>query len=168
VHKSEAGLVRLNIRDAHGLREAYGAIRNGLTDAGEVLVQRQVRGEGELIAGLVRDPQFGPCVLFGLGGTLTEVLRDTAFAVAPLGMDEALGLIGRIRGQALLNGYRGAPSVDREHLARVLIALGDLGLSVSRIREIDINPLLVTREGLCAVDATIILDGIEKPGKAAP
>ncbi len=168
VHKSEAGLVRLNIKDAKELREAYGMIRNGLTDAGEVLVQRQVRGEGELIAGLVRDPQFGPCVLFGLGGTLTEVLRDTAFVVAPFGMDEALKLIGRIRGQSLLNGYRGAPPVDREHLAKVLIALGDLGLAVPRIREIDINPLLVTREGLCAVDATIILDGSEEPGKPEP
>jgi hypothetical protein len=107
-----------------------------------------VRGEGELIAGLVRDPQFGPCVLFGLGGTLTEVLRDTAFAVAPLGMDEALGLIGRIRGQALLNGYRGAPPVDREHLARVLIAW-ETSCWRSGIREIDINPSCHAGRPLC-------------------
>jgi acetyltransferase len=158
VHKSDAGLVHLNITDSRGVRDAFGMIRNGLAKGGEILVQRQVRGSGELIAGLIRDPQFGPCVLFGLGGTLTEVLRDTAFAVAPLSMDEALRLIGRIRGQALLAGYRGSPPVEREQLARILVALGDLGLSVPQIREIDINPLLVTGDGLCAVDATIILD----------
>lgn len=158
VHKSDAGLVHLNITDSRGVRDAFGMIRNGLAKGGEILVQRQVRGSGELIAGLIRDPQFGPCVLFGLGGTLTEVLRDTAFAVAPLSMDEALRLIGRIRGQALLDGYRGSPPVEREQLARILVALGDLGLSVPQIREIDINPLLVTGDGLCAVDATIILD----------
>ncbi len=99
VHKSDAGMVRLNITNPEGVREAYGIIRKGLTEEGEILVQRQVRGSGELIAGLIRDPQFGPCVLFGLGGTLTEVLRDTAFAVAPLSEEEALRLIGRIRGR---------------------------------------------------------------------
>jgi acetyltransferase len=78
--------------------------------------------------------------------------------VAPLSEEEALRLIGRIRGQVLLDGYRGASPVDRKQLAKVLIALGDLGLSVPRIREIDINPFLITGNGLCAVDATIILD----------
>jgi len=157
VHKSDAGLVLLNIVDPGMLREAYRTIRERLMGEGEVLVQKQVRGSVELIAGMIRDPQFGPCVLFGLGGTLTEILRDTAFAVAPLTGTEALRLIGRIRGQALLDGYRGAPAVDREKLADALVALGDLGMSVPRIREIDVNPLLVSEDGLCAVDATVIL-----------
>jgi acetyltransferase len=158
VHKSEAGLVRLNIAGPEPLGESYRVIREQLGGEGEVLVQRQVRGSVELIAGMVRDPQFGPCVLFGLGGTMTEVLRDTAFAVAPLGREEALCLIGRIRGQALLDGFRGGPAVDREKLAEVLVALGELGMSVPRIREIDVNPLLVSGDGLWAVDATVVLD----------
>jgi acetyltransferase len=158
VHKSEAGLVRLNIADAGQLRESYRAVRERLAGEGDVLVQKQIRGGAELIAGMIRDPQFGPCVLIGLGGTLTEVLRDTAFAVAPLSEAEALRLIGRIRGQALLDGFRGAPAVDRKRLAEVLVALGDLGLSVPRIREIDVNPLLVSEDGLAAVDATVVLE----------
>jgi acetyltransferase len=106
--------------------------------------------------GMLRDPQFGPCVMIGLGGVMAEVFRDTAFAVAPLSHREALGLIGRIKGQKLLDGFRGAQPVNRDELASLLVLLGNIGLAHSRIREIDINPLMVTADGFAAVDATIV------------
>ena len=82
---------------------------------------------------------------------------DAAFAMAPLDRNEALELIRRLRGQKLLNGFRGSPPVDREEIARMLMALGDIALACPRIREIDINPLIIGPEGAVAVDATIIL-----------
>jgi acetyltransferase len=96
--------------------------------------------------------------MFGLGGVMAEVFSDAAFAVAPLTRREALNLIGHIRGQKLLNGFRGASPVNREEIAGILVALGDLGLSFPRIREIDINPLIIGDQGAAAVDATIVLE----------
>jgi len=125
---------------------------------GRVLIQRQIQGKVELILGLLRDPQFGPCVMFGLGGVTAELFDDAAFAVAPLNRGEALDLIGRIRGQRMLDGFRGAPPVDREEIARILVALGEIGLAFPRIREIDINPLICGEEESMAVDATFVLE----------
>ncbi len=98
---------------------------------GQVLVQKQIPGKVELILGLLRDPQFGPCVMFGLGGVMAELFDDTVFAVAPLTHREALALIGRIRGQKMLDGFRGAPPVNREEIARILVTLGEIGLDLS-------------------------------------
>jgi acetyltransferase len=122
-----------------------------------VLVQPQITGSIELIAGLIHDPQFGPCVMLGLGGILTEALNDSAFAVAPLSRQEALELIGRIRSQHILNGFRGAAPVNRDMLAEILMHLGQIGLCCPRIQEIDINPMIVSNGTPIAVDAAIIL-----------
>jgi acetyltransferase len=130
------------------------AMRGG----GKVLVQRQVPGELELIVGMVRDPQFGPCVMLGLGGVMAEVLADAVFAVAPLSRSDAIALIGRLRAQRLLDGFRGAPPVDREALSRILIQVGEIGLAHPRVREIDINPLIISGGSPVAVDATLVLD----------
>lgn len=89
---------------------------------------------------------------------MAELFEDAVFAVAPLTHREALKLINRIRGRKMLDGFRGSPPVKREEIARILIALGEIGLSRPRIREIDINPLIVGEEGAAAVDATIILE----------
>jgi acetyltransferase len=123
---------------------------------GTVLVQKQVEGELELIAGLVRDPQFGPCVMCGFGGVLAEAVGDVRFAAAPLTLKEALAVIGRLKGRRLLDGFRGKPPVDREALARILVRLGDLGLACPQIREIDINPIMIREGRPVAVDAAII------------
>ena len=88
---------------------------------------------------------------------MAELYDDAVFAVAPLNHREALELIGRLRGQKMLNGFRGAEAVNRNEIARILVALGEIGLSHTRIVEIDINPLLVGPEGAAAVDATIVL-----------
>jgi hypothetical protein len=95
--------------------------------------------------------------MIGLGGILTEVFQDVVFAMAPLNHQEALALTGRLQGQKLLDGFRGHPPVNRDELARIITALGNVGLAHPRIQEIDINPLIVDAAGAIAVDATIIL-----------
>ncbi len=158
IHKTELGLVRLGIGAAEEAAEEFERLKRTMDGNGVVLVQKQIRGELELIVGLVRDPQFGPCVMFGLGGVMAEVLKDSAFAVAPLTRSDALDLINRLKAQELLDGFRGAPAVDREALSRILVRIGELGCAYPRIREIDINPLILSEGKPVAVDASVILD----------
>lgn len=158
VHKTEAGLVRLDLRSAEQVQAVYADLLTAMDHQGSVLVQQQVPRGVELIVGMIRDPQFGVCVMCGMGGIFAEVLGDTVFAVAPLVMDEALALIFRLKSQKLLDGFRGEAPLDREALARILVQVGQLGVDDKRIREIDINPLII-REGLpVAVDASIVLE----------
>jgi acetyltransferase len=157
IHKTELGLVRLGIASTKAAAVEFEDLKAKMDGRGKVVVQQQVQGELELIVGLVRDPQFGPCVMLGLGGVMAEVLRDSVFAVAPLSRSDALGLISRLKAQELLDGFRGAPAVDREALSRILIQIGGLGLAYSRVREVDINPVIVSKGKPVAVDASVIL-----------
>jgi len=157
IHKTEAGLVRLNLFSTEQVKTAYGELMTAMNHQGRILVQSQLRDGLELIVGLVRDPQFGPCVMCGLGGIMAELLQDRVFAVAPLSHADALALIGRLKSQRLLNGFRGARALDRDALARVLVHLSDLAVLDSRIAEIDINPLIIAQGLPVSVDATIIL-----------
>ena len=157
VHKTELGLVHLNITTTEAALQIFDALKNKMLPLGQILIYKQVKGKIEIIAGLARDLQFGPCVMLGLGGIMTEVFADAVFAMAPLTRREALELICRLKGQKLLNGFRGEPPVDREELAGILLNLGNLGATYPRIQEIDINPLIVGEHGLVAVDATVVL-----------
>lgn len=158
VHKTEAGLVRLDIRSEEQVQAVYADLLTAMDHQGAVLVQQQVPQGIELIVGMIRDPQFGVCVMCGMGGVYAELLGDTVFGVAPLAMDEALALIARLKSQKMLDGFRGEVPLDREALARILVQVGQLGIEDKRIREIDINPLII-RDGLpVAVDASIILE----------
>jgi len=157
IHKTEAGLVRLNIASEQQVEAAAADLMAAMEGRGKVLVQAQVAGGLELIVGLVRDPQFGPCVMCGLGGVLAELLGDTVFAAAPLTHADALALIARLKNQKLLNGFRGAKALDRNALADVLVLIGQLGVSCPQVAEIDINPLIVADGRPVAVDASIIL-----------
>ncbi|MEZ4528337.1 MAG: acetate--CoA ligase family protein [Desulfobacterales bacterium] len=157
VHKSESGLVRLWISTESGVRKHFKSLKAKIGDAGKILLQKQVEGGVELIAGMLRDPQFGPCVMFGLGGIMAEVLKDAVFASAPLTHEEALALVGKLKSRQMLNGFRGAEPADRDALAQILVNLGRLGLAFPQIREIDINPLIVTNGRPVAVDASVIL-----------
>jgi acetyltransferase len=130
-----------------------------MSGKGILLIQKQIQGYPELIAGLIRDPQFGPCVMCGFGGVFTEVLADSVFAVAPINRVEALALIKRLKTRKLLDGFRGFAAVDRDTLADILVRIGELGLAYPQIKEIDLNPLIVSGGKPIAVDATIILDG---------
>jgi acyl-CoA synthetase (NDP forming) len=156
VHKTELGLVHLNIETPKAALQVFAILKKKMGSSGQVLMYKQVEGKIEIIAGLVRDPQFGPCVMLGIGGIMAEIIGDAVFAMAPLNQREALELIGHLRGQKLLNGFRREPPVDREELARILVNLGNLGIRYPRIQEIDINPLIIGKEGAVAVDATIV------------
>lgn len=157
LHKTETGVVQLNLKNAAEIRDAYGAL-TGNPAVSRVLVQEMIRGDRELAAGLIRDPQFGPCVMFGLGGIFTEVLQDVVFRVAPLSRWDALQMIEDLRGREILGAVRGMPPVDRVTLADILIALGEIGLGNPAVREIDINPMIVQADGRpVAVDALIFL-----------
>jgi acetyltransferase len=157
VHKTELDLVRIGLSSAIEAETVFCDLREKLSDGSSILIQKQVKGDVELIAGLIRDPQFGPCVMCGIGGILAEVIADSVFAAAPLTMEEAQAMIDRLKSQKLLNGFRGSRPVDRAKLAEILIGLGDLGVACEQIKEIDINPLIVSDGIPVAVDATIIV-----------
>ncbi len=156
-HKSERGLVRLDIRNAGEAENAFREIMSLMAEEGAVLVQEMVQGRRELMAGLIRDPQFGPCVMFGLGGIFTEILKDVSFRVAPLEKRDALEMTGEIRAHKILGAVRGLPAADVDRLVQILISVGRIGLEHERIKELDINPLILDGSRPVAVDALIIL-----------
>jgi len=156
-HKTELGLVHLGIDSSAGIESSFDRLQATMNGKGKVLVQRQVKGEIEMMAGFVRDPQFGPCVMCGLGGILAEAINDTVFGVAPLSFSEALAMIDRLKSQKLLNGIRGFAPVDREAFSRTLVHLASLGHSHPRIQEIDINPFVINNGSPVAVDGLVVL-----------
>ncbi len=156
-HKSERGLVRLSLTSADDVRVAATELLGAATESDgdvELLVSTMVSGDRELIAGLVRDPQFGPCVMLGVGGVLAEAVADVAFRLAPLERLDAHELIDDLGAQTLLGPFRGQPAVDRDVLADTLCALGDLA-SDPTIASIDLNPLIVFEGQPMAVDALV-------------
>jgi acetyltransferase len=167
-HKTERGLVRLGLGDAGGVRAAAAELLAAARpEDGPVslLVAEQVAGRRELIAGLVRDPQFGPCVLLGLGGILTEALGDVAFAAAPLARGEARALASRLRASHLVTrAFRGEPPGDVDAIADVLVALGRVGAERPDVASVDLNPVLLrARDGKpVAVDALVELGASEE------
>ncbi|OGL01366.1 MAG: hypothetical protein A3I14_03040 [Candidatus Rokubacteria bacterium RIFCSPLOWO2_02_FULL_73_56] len=158
-HKTEQGLVALGLGGERELRRAFAALgaRAGAGYAGAYLVEEMVRGDRELMIGMVRDPQFGPCVMFGLGGVFTEILQDVVFRVAPLGRRDALAMLRRIRAHRILDAVRGLPAVDTAALCRSLMAVGRIGLEHPEIVAIDVNPLIVRGRTPVAVDALVVL-----------
>ncbi|OPL12850.1 MAG: carboxylate--amine ligase [delta proteobacterium MLS_D] len=158
-HKTEMNLIALDLRTEQEVRDAFRRLTgHSETPVKEVLVQQMVKGDRELVVGLTRDPQFGPCVMFGLGGIFTEVLEDVSFRVAPLSRWDAHDMMEDIRAKKILNAFRGKPAVDREKLADILIAIGKIGLDYDAVKEIDINPLKVLDGMPIAVDALVVLD----------
>ncbi len=157
-HKTERGLVHVDIRSEQEALAAFSRIMDE-ANAGtvRVLVQEMIKGDRELVAGVTRDPQFGPCVMFGLGGIFTEILQDISFRVAPVDRSEALEMIREIRGRKILEGVRGMPAADLDQLADILIQLGQIGIERDEIKEIDINPIILSENGPVAVDALIVL-----------
>ena len=158
-HKTEKGLVRLGIRDQEEAESAFRDITWRMP-GGErsVLVQEQIGGNRELAAGMIRDPQFGPCVMFGLGGVFVEVFKDVSFRVAPLERVDALEMMREIRAHGILGPVRGEPAAHLETLADILVALGRVGMEHPRVREIDINPLVLSGGRPVAVDALVTLE----------
>ncbi len=158
-HKTERGAVRVDIRTDDEALQAFTEIKRSMdTLEGGVLVQELVPGKRELLVGLTRDAQFGPCVMFGLGGIFTEILKDVQFRVAPLELRDAMDMMTRIRGRRILEATRGMQAVDLEAMASILVTVGQIGLENPRIQEIDINPLIIHNGSPVAVDALVVLN----------
>ncbi|UCF91656.1 MAG: acetate--CoA ligase family protein [Desulfobacterales bacterium] len=160
-HKTEQGLIEVGIKNAGELKAAYARLAAHARQLeGGILVQELVKGSRELVMGLTRDPQLGPCVMFGLGGVFTEALEDVCFRVAPLDEEDALEMTREIKGRKILEGVRGLPPVQLDLLSRGLQTLGRIGLEHPAVRAIDVNPLIIQQGRPVAVDALIVL---EKP-----
>jgi acyl-CoA synthetase (NDP forming) len=165
LHKTEAGAVALNLTGEAAVREGYRrvlararAARPGAGIEG-VLVQAMAPRGQEMILGITRDPDFGPMLMVGLGGIHVEVLKDVAFAPVPLGSEEALALLGELKGAAVLDGVRGAAPADKAALAALMAALSRFAADhADTVAEIDLNPVIVhpAGQGLTVVDALII------------
>ena len=157
-HKTEKNLIRVDLRSREEAGLAFEEIRGQVTGAGGgVLVQEMVSGRRELVAGMTRDPQFGPCVMFGLGGIFTEILEDIAFRKAPLEKADALAMMREIKGHRILGAVRGMEAADTEMLADLLIQVGQIGTDMDAVAEIDINPVIICGSRPRAVDALIAL-----------
>lgn len=161
-HKSDVGGVKLNIQNAADVQRAFHEIERGVTEHagaehfGGVNVQPMVSTRGyELIVGSSVDPQFGPVLLFGSGGTLVEVYRDRALALPPLTTTLARRMIEQTRIHAALKGARGQPAIDLAQLEKILVRFSQLVLEYPRIAEIDVNPLLASPTGITALDARV-------------
>ena len=145
-HKTERGLVRLGLGDAAAVRKAAEELlaqRRADDGDARLLVAPMLAGRRELIAGLVRDEQFGPCVMVGLGGIFAEALQDVAFAVAPLLPGDAAGLIDALEHRKILDAFRGEPAADLAELGRILESLGRIGMEREDVVSIDVNPLVL-------------------------
>jgi acyl-CoA synthetase (NDP forming) len=171
VHKTEAGAVKLDMRDEESLRVGWREIAEALDgegpaarDAG-VLVQRMWTGGRETIVGMTMEPQFGPIVMFGLGGVYVEVQRDVAFRVQPVSTVDALEMIRSLRGYKILEGVRGEQGVDLPRLSEVVERVSQMVGDHPEIREMDINPFLAFPEGQAsvAVDARFSVGPADSP-----
>jgi len=159
-HKTERGLVKVNLKSENEVRRAYREIREAAGEDWEAcLIQPLIEGRREFVAGLFRDAQFGPSVMFGLGGIFTEALGDVAFRIAPLNETQGLAMMDEIKASRLLGNFRGEQPADRAELLQVLTGLSRLGMEHPEIKEVDINPLIITPDGrVLAVDALVVLD----------
>jgi acetyltransferase len=162
IHKSDVGGVVLDVAGPEQVRKACADIRArveahqpGARITG-FTVEEQVSGT-EVIVGVSRDPGFGPLLMVGMGGVFVEVYKDVAFRLLPIERDDGLEMIGEIKAQPLLDGARGRPKLDRGELAELLLRISSLVEAIDDIQEIDVNPLVITDDGLVSIDARVIL-----------
>jgi len=159
IHKSNLGLVELNIPDPAAVRTAAVEMLDKVDrqELEGILVQPMVRGKREIIVGGLQDRQFGPCVMLGLGSILVEAIADVSFRLAPLDRRDASEMMRELRGRKIFEAFRGEPPVDQDRVCDILIATGRLLVDHPEVLEVDINPLVF--EGACpvAVDAHITL-----------
>jgi acyl-CoA synthetase (NDP forming) len=164
IHKSDVGGVIVGLKTAKDVRNAYKQIlanvRKHKANAKivGVLVQEMAPSSTEVIVGAVKDPQFGPAVMFGLGGVFVEILKDVTFRIAPITEGEAREMVTEVKAYPLLRGYRNVPPADIEVIVRILLSASRLVVEHEEIRELDLNPIMVYRRGAKTVDARIILE----------
>ncbi len=168
LHKSEVGGVKLNLAGAHALAAAFGEIdasartyRPGARMEGMLVTPMAARGT-EVIVGVTRDPQYGPVVLFGLGGVFVEVISDVVFRALPITLEDAREMIGELRYAAMLDGARGADPVDRDALADLILRVSRIARLHPQIVEIDLNPVIARADGYTIVDARMVMDSSDR------
>ena len=164
VHKSDAGGVKLGLKTAAQVGKAYVDIMKSIKAAFPnakiegVSVQSMARSGVEVIIGMSKDAQFGPVLMFGLGGVLVEILKDVSFRIVPLVKRDAKEMIREIKGFPLLQGYRGSEPVDVENLENMLLKVSEFIEKTPEIKELDLNPIFAYKDGAVAVDARVILE----------
>lgn len=163
LHKSDVGGVKIDIGSQGELRRAFYEIIQNVNRANPrakitgVLVQKMAPKGYEFAIGGTRDPQFGPTVMFGLGGIFIELFRDVSFRLAPVTQEEAKEMMKEIKAFTLLTGFRSSKSLDIEAIARSIVSIGSLLVEQEEIKSIDVNPLTVYPKGVLATDVRIIL-----------
>jgi len=163
IHKTDAGGVKLNIKDETEARLAYQEIMlrvkryNKETQIFGVITCSMITKATEIIIGMIKDPHFGPVIMFGLGGIFVEILKDISFRILPIEERDAREMITEIKGYEILKGARGNPPRDIQAIEEVLMKVSKLTMENPEINEIDLNPIFVFEKGLQVVDARMIL-----------
>jgi len=164
IHKSDVGGVIINVKDAEDVQKAYEQIMDSVkrhepnAEIVGVLVQEMAPQSSEVIVGATKDPQFGPTLMFGLGGIFVEIMKDVIFRIAPVTEDEAREMITEVKAYPLLKGYRNTPPADIEAIVKILLNTSRLVMEHQEIKELDLNPIMVYEKGAKTVDARIILE----------
>ena len=164
IHKSDSGGVKLGLNNMAQVGKAYGEIRQAVRQhypkakIQGISVQKMARPGVEVIIGMTKDAQFGPVLMFGLGGILVEVLKDVSFRIVPLTKRDAREMIKEIKGYPLLEGYRGQDPADVPFLEDLLVKVSDFVDKNPEIKELDLNPIFAYKDGAVAVDARVILE----------
>ena len=162
-HKSDAGGVRLGLASGEAVRDAYDGIKESVkrrepeARIDGVSVQRMAPPGIEVIVGVSLDPQFGPVLMFGLGGVLVEVLKDVAFRIVPIEPRDASQMVREIKGFPLLEGVRGQDAADLAALEELLLKVSAFVEAHPEVAELDLNPVFAYKDGAVAVDARIVL-----------
>jgi acyl-CoA synthetase (NDP forming) len=164
IHKSDAGGVKVNLKNAAEVKIAYGKILENAKkyDAAAkivgILVQEMAPQSTEVIVGAIKDPQFGQTLMFGLGGVFVELLKDVTFRIAPITHEEAQEMITEVKAYPLLKGYRNTPPADIDAIVTILVNTSRLIMDYPEIKELDLNPVMAYEKGAKTVDARIILE----------
>lgn len=161
MHKSDGGWIVLGLSDAAEIATAHDRLVSQAAEQGAelegILVQEMISGNRELVLGLSRDPQFGPCVMIGMGGVFAEVLKDTSFRMAPVDRLEAAEMIADLNCVKMLGAFRGQQPVDTDALCAAIQGLAQIGLDFPEVAEIDVNPLIIEPSGaIKAVDGLVV------------
>jgi len=164
IHKSDVGGVIVSVKNVQEVRSSYIQIMGNVKKHNPkarivgMLVQEMAPAGTEVIVGSIKDPQFGPALMFGLGGVFVEVLKDVTFRIAPLNEDEAAEMISEVKAYPLLKGYRNTPPADLKAIIQILLNTSKLVMDNPEIKELDLNPIIVYEKGAKTVDARIILE----------
>ena len=163
LHKSDIGGVVINLNNIEEVERNYNKVLDNLkrivpnARIGGVLIQKQLPEAAHLIVGGVYDEQFGPAVMFGLGGVFVELFKDVSFRIAPVTETEAMEMIREIKAYSILSGYRGSKKLDIEQVTKTIVNISELITNISTIKEVELNPLFAYEKSVKAVDARVIL-----------